>query len=163
MGAPLRAGHSALMQSGVARCRYPRSLLYSRSVRRSRTIARPLFLTIASSKRLLDPRRWQCPCWTPWPWTQIPKAPLFCGSVLDTDLKQALNDAAETAAVRDEARAQARIAAEKMTSLSAENDRLSTENDRVSTENARLRAEIDSDALRTRAETEMQMEALGAH
>ena len=54
---------------------------------------------------------------------------------------------------RDEARAQARIAAEKVAILSAENDRLSTEN-------ARLRAQIDPDAHRTRAETEMQMEAL---
>jgi hypothetical protein len=77
-----------------------------------------------------------------------------------------MNDAAETAAVRlwrdraairererDEARAQARIAAEKLAILGAENDRLSTEN-------ARLRAQIDPDALSTRAETEMQMEAL---
>jgi hypothetical protein len=76
-----------------------------------------------------------------------------------------MNDAAETAAVRlwrdraairererDEARAQARIAAEKLAILSAENDRLSTES-------ARLRVQIDPDA-RTRAETEMQMEAL---
>ena len=77
-----------------------------------------------------------------------------------------MNDAAETAAARlwrdraqireherDEARAQARIAAEKVAILSAENDRLSTEN-------ARLRAQIDPDAHRTRTETEMQMEAL---
>jgi len=76
-----------------------------------------------------------------------------------------MNDAAETAAARlwrdraqireherDEARAQARIAAEKVAILSAENDRLSTEN-------ARLRAQIP-DAHRTRTETEMQMEAL---
>jgi len=54
-----------------------------------------------------------------------------------------MNDAAETAAARlwrdraqireherDEARAQARIAAEKVAILSAENDRLSTENTR---------------------------------
>ena len=72
-----------------------------------------------------------------------------------------MNDAAETAAARlwrdraqireherDEARAQARIAAEKVAILSAENDRLSTES-------ARLRAQIDRDG-RTRAETEMQ-------
>jgi len=77
-----------------------------------------------------------------------------------------MNDAAETAAARlwrdraqireherDEARAQARVAAEKVAILSAENDRLSTENDR-------LRAQIDPDAQRTRTETEMQMEAL---
>jgi hypothetical protein len=77
-----------------------------------------------------------------------------------------MNDAAETAAARlwrdraqireherDEARAQARIAAEKVAILSAENDRLSTEN-------TRLRAQIDPDAQRTRTETEMQMEAL---
>ena len=95
-----------------------------------------------------------------------PEGAALLRSVLDTNLKQPMNDAAETAAVRlwrdraeirererDEARAQARIAAEKMTSLSAENDRLSTDN-------ARLRAQIDPEALRTRAETEMQMEAL---
>ena len=77
-----------------------------------------------------------------------------------------MNDAAETAAARlwrdraqireherDEARAQARIAAEKVAILSAENDRLSTEN-------ARLRAQIDPDAQKTRTETEMQMEAV---
>ena len=77
-----------------------------------------------------------------------------------------MNDAAETAAARlwrdraqireherDEARAQARIAAEKVAILSGENDRLSTEN-------ACLRAQIDPDAPRTRTETEMQMEAL---
>jgi hypothetical protein len=56
-----------------------------------------------------------------------------------------MNDAAETAAARlsrdraavrererDEARAEARIAAEKLAILSAENDRLSTENARSS-------------------------------
>ena len=72
-----------------------------------------------------------------------------------------MNDPAETAAARlwrdraairererDEACAQARIAAEKLAILSAENDRLSTES-------ARLRAQIDRDG-RTRAETEMQ-------
>ena len=64
-----------------------------------------------------------------------------------------MNDAGETAAARlwrdraqireherDEARAQARIAAEKVAILSAENDRLSTEN-------ARLRAQISPDAI----------------
>jgi regulator of replication initiation timing len=77
-----------------------------------------------------------------------------------------MNDAAETAAARlwrdraqirererDEARAQARITAQKLEILTAENDRLSTEN-------ARLRAKINPDALRARAETEMQMEAV---
>src|SRR3954452_21109893 len=77
-----------------------------------------------------------------------------------------MNDAAETAAARlwrdraqirererDEARAQARITAQKVAILTAENDRLSTEN-------ARLRAKINPDTLRARAETEMQMEAV---
>ena len=94
-----------------------------------------------------------------------PEGAALLRSVLHTDIKQPMNDEAETAAVRlwrdraavrererDEARAQARIAVEKVAILSAENERLSTDN-------ARLRAQIDRDA-RTRAELEMQMEAL---
>ncbi len=90
-----------------------------------------------------------------------PEGAALLRSVLDTNLKQPMNDAAETAAVRlwreratirererDETHAQARIAAEKLAIISAENDRLSTES-------ARLRAQIDRDG-RTRAETEMQ-------
>jgi hypothetical protein len=63
-----------------------------------------------------------------------PKGAALLRSVLDTNLKQPMNDAAEIAAVRlrreraairererDEACAQARIAAEKLAILSAEN------------------------------------------
>ena len=81
-----------------------------------------------------------------------------------------MNDVAETDAARlwrdraqireherDEARAQARIAAEKVAILSAENDRF-----------ARARRMLDCarrsiwTPIETRAETEMQMEAYGA-
>jgi hypothetical protein len=54
---------------------------------------------------------------------------------------------------RNEARAQTRIAEEKVAILTAENHRLAAEN-------ARLRAQSGSDILRAKAETEMQMEAL---
>jgi hypothetical protein len=54
---------------------------------------------------------------------------------------------------RDEALAKARIAEEKVTILTAENDRLAAEI-------ARLRALLAPDAARARAETEQQMEAL---
>jgi regulator of replication initiation timing len=54
---------------------------------------------------------------------------------------------------RNEARAQTRIAEEKVAILTAENHRLAAEN-------ARLRAQSGSDILQAKAETEMQMEAL---
>ena len=54
---------------------------------------------------------------------------------------------------RNEARAQTRIAEEKVTILAAENYRLAAEN-------ALLRAQMGSDILQAKAETEMQMEAL---
>jgi hypothetical protein len=77
-----------------------------------------------------------------------------------------MNDTTESAATRlwrdrahlreqerDEALAKARIAEEKVTILTAENDRLAAEI-------ARLRALLAPDAARARAETEQQMEAL---
>lgn len=54
---------------------------------------------------------------------------------------------------RNEALARARIAEEKVALLSAENDRLAAEV-------ARLRALLEPDTSRARAETEAQMEAL---
>ena len=54
---------------------------------------------------------------------------------------------------RDDARARARIAEDKVALLMAENDQLTTEN-------ARLRALLNPDAARARAETEQQMRAL---
>jgi hypothetical protein len=54
---------------------------------------------------------------------------------------------------RDDARARARIAEEKVAILMAENDRLAAEN-------ARLRALQSPDAGSARAETELQMQAL---
>ena len=54
---------------------------------------------------------------------------------------------------QDEALAKARIAEEKVAILTAENDQLATEI-------ARLRALLAPDAVRARAETEQQMEAL---
>ncbi len=54
---------------------------------------------------------------------------------------------------RDEALAKVRIAEEKVTILTAENDRLADEI-------ARLRALLTPDAARARAETEQQMENL---
>ena len=56
---------------------------------------------------------------------------------------------------RNEARAQARIAEEKVAILTAENHRLASEN-------ARLRAQMGADPVQAKAETEMQMEALRA-
>jgi hypothetical protein len=56
---------------------------------------------------------------------------------------------------RNEARAQARIAEEKVAILTAENHRLASEN-------ARLRAQISAYPVQAEAETEMQMEALRA-
>ena len=74
-----------------------------------------------------------------------------------------MSDKAETAAIRlwrdrahlreqerDEAQARARIAEEKVAILTAENDRLAEEV-------ARLRALLNPDAARARAETEQQM------
>jgi regulator of replication initiation timing len=54
---------------------------------------------------------------------------------------------------RDDARARARIAEDKVAILMAENDQLMAEN-------ARLRALLNPDAARARAETEQQMKAL---
>ena len=54
---------------------------------------------------------------------------------------------------RDDARARARIAEDKVALLMAENDQLTAEN-------ARLRAMLNPDAARARAETEQQMQAL---
>ena len=54
---------------------------------------------------------------------------------------------------RNDAQARARLAEEKVAILIAENDRLAAEN-------ARLRALLNPDAGRARAETERQMEAL---
>ncbi|GEO19237.1 hypothetical protein [Microvirga aerophila] len=54
---------------------------------------------------------------------------------------------------RNDAQARARIAEEKVAILMAENDRLTAEN-------ARLRALLNPDAVRTRPETEQQMQAL---
>ena len=54
---------------------------------------------------------------------------------------------------RDDARARARIAEDKVAILMAENDQLMTEI-------ARLRAMLNTDAARARAETEQQMRAL---
>jgi regulator of replication initiation timing len=54
---------------------------------------------------------------------------------------------------RNDAQARARIAEEKVAILMAENDRLTADN-------ARLRALLNPDAVRTRSETEQQMEAL---
>jgi regulator of replication initiation timing len=54
---------------------------------------------------------------------------------------------------RNEAQAQTRIAEEKVAILTAENHRLAAEN-------ARLRAQLGSDILQAKAETEMQMQAL---
>ena len=56
---------------------------------------------------------------------------------------------------RNEARAQARIAEEKVAILTAENNRLASEN-------ARLRGQMGADPVQAKAETEMQMEALRA-
>ena len=54
---------------------------------------------------------------------------------------------------RDDARARARIAEDKVALLMAENDQLTAEN-------ARLRALLTPDAARARTETEQQMKAL---
>ena len=54
---------------------------------------------------------------------------------------------------RNDARAQARIAEEKVAILIAENDRLASEN-------ARLRAQMGANPVQAKAETEIQMEAL---
>jgi regulator of replication initiation timing len=54
---------------------------------------------------------------------------------------------------RNEARAQTKIAEEKVAILTAENHRLLSEN-------ARLRAKISANPVEAEAETEMQMEAL---
>ncbi len=54
---------------------------------------------------------------------------------------------------RDEALAKVRIAEEKVTILTAENDRLATEI-------SRLRGQLTPDAAKARAETEQQIEAL---
>jgi regulator of replication initiation timing len=75
-----------------------------------------------------------------------------------------MNDTAELGAVRlwrdrahlreqerDEAQVQARLAAEKLASLTAENNRLASEN-------ARLRAQLPPDPSRARAENEQGME-----
>ena len=77
-----------------------------------------------------------------------------------------MSDKAETAAIRlwrdrahlreherDEAQARARIAEEKVATLTAKNDRLADEI-------ARLRALLTPDAAQTRAETEQQMKDL---
>ena len=56
---------------------------------------------------------------------------------------------------RNEARAQTRIAEEKVAILTAENHRLASEN-------ARLRAQMGADPVQAKAETEMQMDALRA-
>jgi regulator of replication initiation timing len=54
---------------------------------------------------------------------------------------------------RDDARARARIAEDKVALLMAENDQLTAEN-------ARLRSLLNPDAAKARAETEQQMRAL---
>ncbi len=54
---------------------------------------------------------------------------------------------------RDDARARARIAEDKVALLMAENDQLTAEN-------ARLRAMLNPDAAKARTETEQQMQAL---
>jgi regulator of replication initiation timing len=54
---------------------------------------------------------------------------------------------------RNDAQSRARLAEEKAAILVAENDRLTAEN-------ARLRALLNPDAARVRAETERQMQAL---
>jgi regulator of replication initiation timing len=54
---------------------------------------------------------------------------------------------------RNDAQARARIAEEKVAILM-------TENDRLTADNARLRALLNPDAVRTRSETEQQMQAL---
>jgi len=54
---------------------------------------------------------------------------------------------------RNDARARAKIAEEKVAILTAENDRLASEN-------ARLRAQKGANPIEGEAETEMQMEAL---
>ena len=66
---------------------------------------------------------------------------------------------------RDEAQVQARVAAEKLASLTAENDRLVSEitrlrglNEELAVENARLRAQLPPDPSRARAEIEQEME-----
>jgi len=77
-----------------------------------------------------------------------------------------MSDAAETAAARlwrdraeireherNEARAQTRIAEQKVALLTAENDRLASEN-------ARLHSQLDPGAGESRADTGTQMEAI---
>ncbi len=54
---------------------------------------------------------------------------------------------------RDDARARARIAEDKVALLMAENDQLTAEN-------ARLRSLLNPDAAKARTETEQQMQAL---